>query len=70
MKNPIREAIKCLGSQQELAKVCGVSQNAISKWVNGSRVSLENALKIEQATDSKVKAEDINPSFAKLLSRY
>ena len=69
MSNAIREAIKNAGSQQKLAALCGVSQNAISKWLNGGRVSLENALKIEKATNSAVKAEDINSSYAHLLER-
>lgn len=62
-------AIKELGGQIEVAKVCGVSQNAVSKWSRGQKVSLENALKIEKATGNKVKAEDFDPQYAELLSR-
>lgn len=70
MTNPVSKAIKELGSQVALANACGVSQNAISKWLNGSaKVSLENALKIEKATSQKVKAEEFNAEYASLLSR-
>ncbi|MGV7078454.1 Cro/CI family transcriptional regulator [Testudinibacter sp. P80/BLE/0925] len=69
MSEAIEKAIRVLGSQKNLALACDVSQNAVSKWLNGSRVSLENALKIEAATAKKVKAEDINSEFSALLSR-
>lgn len=70
MKNPVQKAIEVLGSQNKVAIACGVSQNAISKWLNGqSKVTLENALKIEKATDEKVKAEEFDPAFAHLLGR-
>lgn len=70
MTNPVLKAIKELGSQMAVANACGVSQNAISKWLNGSsKVSLENALKIEKATKQKVKAEEFSSEYAYLLSR-
>ena len=47
MNEAIKKAIRTLGSQRNLASACGVSQNAVSKWLNGGRVSLETALKIE-----------------------
>lgn len=69
MSNAIKKAIGILGTQQNLAAICGVSQNAVSKWLNGSKVSLEKALIIEKATNSQVKAEEFNPSYADLLNR-
>ena len=57
MNKTILKAIKIFKSQQALAAACGVSQNAVSKWLNGGSISLENALKIEKATNGKVKAE-------------
>ncbi|CDF98643.1 transcriptional regulator [Avibacterium paragallinarum] len=70
MNESIKKAINVLGTQQLLAEACGVSQNAVSKWLNGgSAISLENALRIEKATQGKVKAEDISPDFSHLLSR-
>lgn len=70
MENPVQKAIQVLGGQNNLANACGVSQNAISKWLNKqSRVSLENALKIEKATNGSVKADEFNPEYALLLGR-
>lgn len=44
MNQNIELAIKTLGSQVKVANACGVSQNAVSKWLNGSsKVSLEHA---------------------------
>lgn len=71
MNSLIKQAIDLLGSQQKLAEACGVSQNAVHKWLsNKLRVSLENALKIEKATNGKVKAEMFNSNFAVLLDRH
>lgn len=70
MNNLIKQAIDILGSQQKLAEACGVSQNAVHKWLlKGMRVSLENALKIEQATNGKIKAETFDDNFPPLLKR-
>lgn len=70
MNENIELAIKTLGSQVKVANACGVSQNAVSKWLNGSsKVSLEHALKLEKVTNGKVRAEDFDLSYADLLSR-
>lgn len=70
MRKAVKKAIEFFGSQQALAKVCGISQNAVSKWLNGGgSVSLENALKIEKATQGKVKAEMFSKEFSSLLAR-
>lgn len=70
MNHLIKQAIDELSSQELLAKACGVSQNTVHKWLhNKMRVSLENALKIEKATNSKVRAEMFNPNFTTLLGR-
>lgn len=69
MNELVKLAIDELGSQQNLAKACGVSQNAVSKWLNGSSISLENALKIEKATGGKIRAESFSKEFSRLLNR-
>lgn len=69
MNKVILKAIKIFKSQQALAAACGVSQNAVSKWLNGGSISLENALKIEKATNGKVKAEMFSKEFSSLLDR-
>jgi len=69
MNELVQQAIELLGTQQLLAEACSVSQNAVSKWLNGGAISLENALRIERATQGKVKAEYFSPEFSHLLSR-
>ena len=61
----IREAIKLLGSQEHLAIACGVSQQAVSKWVCNkiTKLPLEQAMAIERATDGKITWKQILPKI-------
>jgi DNA-binding transcriptional regulator YdaS (Cro superfamily) len=60
--NAISRAIECLGSQDQLAKAVDLTQAAISQYVKGSkRPSAEVAIRIEAATQGKVRAEDVRP---------
>ena len=59
MNKAILKAIKIFKSQQALAAACGVSQNAVSKWLNGGSISLENALKIEKSNQWKGKSGNV-----------
>ena len=60
--NAISKAIDCLGSQEQLAKAVDLTQSAISSYVTGNkRPSAEVAIRIEAATDGKVRAEDLRP---------
>lgn len=60
--NAISKAIDCLGSQDQLAKACDLTQAAISQYRTGSkRPSAEVAIRIEEATKGQVKAEDLRP---------
>jgi DNA-binding transcriptional regulator YdaS (Cro superfamily) len=61
MTTPVQEAIKIAGSQQALATACGVSQSAVSKWVLGGGVSVENAINISRATSGRVSVADLRP---------
>ncbi len=48
-------AVRICGGRRALAKLCGVSKSCLAKWLNGERdISLENAKKIEKATEWKV----------------
>lgn len=52
------------GGQRQLAKACGVAQNAIFKAVHGQLargISAELAVKISAATKGRVKKSDLNP---------
>lgn len=59
MNQAISCAIDKLGSQEKLAKACGVSQNAVSLWLKGGGISAVLAKRIEDATQGKVTMREI-----------
>jgi len=60
----IKMAVKLAGGRQELAAKVGVSYKTILDWMSGrSGVSLQNALKIEKATEGQVNVKDILPGL-------
>lgn len=62
--NAISKAINCLGSQDQLAKACDLTQAAISQYRTGAkRPSAETAIRIELATKGEVKADDLRPDI-------
>ena len=60
----LEQAIAAAGSQSELARRIGVSQNAVSRWmrING-QVGDRFAIKVEQATDGAVSRHDLRPDL-------
>lgn len=62
--NAISKAIDCFGSQDQLAKACDLTQAAISQYSTGlKRPSAEVAIRIEEATNGVVRAEEIRPDI-------
>lgn len=67
MKNNQRETIKkaidVVGTQDELAKAIGVSQQMISKLLNNPDfpISSKTAVAIEKATNGQVTRKDLRP---------
>ena len=60
----VAEAIRICGSQETLAKRCGVTQAAVSLWLRAaSRISAERALAIEAATDGQVPKHRLRPDL-------
>jgi DNA-binding transcriptional regulator YdaS (Cro superfamily) len=58
----IKTAIGAVGSRKELARACGVSLSAVSKWLWGAaRPTAENATAIEMATGGAVRRVDLVP---------
>lgn len=57
------EAIRICGGQSALAKRCGLSQAAVSKWARGGTVSAENALAVQAATGGAVTVHDLRPDI-------
>ncbi|EKS7767191.1 transcriptional regulator [Edwardsiella piscicida] len=67
MNKVIQRVLKIVGSQRRLAAVCGVSQPAVHKWLNGGTVSPEKVIAIVNATGGKVKAHEIRPDLPDLF---
>ncbi|EMN1956574.1 TPA: transcriptional regulator [Citrobacter koseri] len=67
--NPvIKTAIDLVGSQKKLGDACGVSQQAVYKWLhNKAKVSPEHVDSIVSATGEAVKAHQIRPDLPKLF---
>lgn len=67
--NPvIKTAINIVGSQKKLGDACGVSQQAVYKWLhNKAKVSPEHVDSIVCATREGVKAHEIRPDLPKLF---
>ncbi|WP_431831746.1 Cro/CI family transcriptional regulator [Actinobacillus genomosp. 2] len=59
MRKIIKKAVDIVGTQTKLAEACGVSQQAVQRWVSGGGISAEYLLKIEQATEGKVTIREI-----------
>lgn len=60
----IGKAIEIVGGGEKLARKIETSYQTVLNWKNGFAVpSVLNCIKIEKATEGKVKREDILPSF-------
>lgn len=58
---PIEKAIKALGSQQALADALGVTQGAISQWLQRESVPAARCRQIEEATAGVVTRYELRP---------
>lgn len=58
-----REGLRGGGGQSALARICGVKQGHVWRWLNtpGALVPAEHVLKIERATDGKVSRRELRP---------
>ena len=60
----IQKAITIVGGAKELASIIGVSYKSVLDWKNGrTGLNIQNCLKIEQATEGKIKREDLLPNY-------
>ncbi|EBP0013217.1 helix-turn-helix domain-containing protein [Salmonella enterica] len=70
MNEAIKTAIDIVGSQQKLGSACGLTQQAVYKWLHGkAKVSPEHVKSIVDATGGKVRADQIRPDLPKLFPR-
>ncbi|HGJ5880229.1 MULTISPECIES: transcriptional regulator [Arsenophonus] len=63
----IKKAISIVGGQKKLAKICGVSQPAVHKWLKGGKISPERVMTIVNATDGLIKAYELRPDLPMLF---
>ena len=60
----IKRAIEIIGSPADMAKKLNVSYHTVLTWKNGrSSITTTNCMKIEKATEGKIKAKDILPDY-------
>lgn len=57
----IKKAIEICGKQKSLATMCGVTQQAVNKWLNGGKMDVKYIPAIIQATNGEVKPKDLRP---------
>lgn len=67
INDSIKKAIDVVGSQAALSRACGVSQPAVFRWLNGSRVKADYVMSIVRATNGQVKAYEIRPDLADIF---
>jgi len=68
MNIAIKTAITLVGSQKKLGSACGVSQQAVYKWLhNKAKVAPEQVIPLVLATNGKVKAHEIRPDLPGLF---
>jgi len=67
----MQRAIYILGSQKRLSRAAGISQPFANEVAKGKKcLSLEYALRIEQATRGLVLAEELRPDLASLIRQW
>jgi DNA-binding transcriptional regulator YdaS (Cro superfamily) len=53
--------IKYAGSQANLSRECGVSQQSVHRWVKRGRISKKGATTIHRVTEGYFKREEMRP---------
>ncbi|WP_075290723.1 transcriptional regulator [Histophilus somni] len=64
MNKNIEKAISICGSQENLAKACGVTQMAISKWLYGGGINAKYISLISKATGGQVTESELLKSLS------
>ncbi|MFZ4835920.1 transcriptional regulator [Rouxiella sp. Mn2063] len=70
MNEVIKTAIEIVGSQKKLGSACGVSQQAVGKWLsNKAKVSPEKVPLVVKATKGLIKGYELRPDMPHLFKR-
>jgi DNA-binding transcriptional regulator YdaS (Cro superfamily) len=59
----VQKAVEVAGSQTALAKLIGVRQQHVWKWLRMERIPAERAIEIEQATKGRVTRHELRPDI-------
>jgi DNA-binding transcriptional regulator YdaS (Cro superfamily) len=70
MNNPVKKAINIVGSQTELARLCDVWQQTVSKWLYKGYVPFESVDKVIIATGGKITAIELCPKIKKIITLH
>lgn len=62
-KQALEKACDLLGGQSALARLCGVTQQAVHQWVVTGKCPAKRAVEIERATWGKVRCEQLRPDL-------
>lgn len=57
----IHQVIDIVGGQTKLAAICGVTPQAVHKWVNADRVPADKVLVIEGAVGGQITRYQLRP---------
>lgn len=69
-KSPAEKAVDFFGGvQAELARACGVTPQAITKWMDDG-IPTDRALEVEEATEGVVTAREILEAARGMTSRF
>lgn len=70
MNEVIKTAIALVGSQKKLGHACGVSQQAVYKWLhNKAKVSPEHVGHIERVTNGEIPGYMIRPDLPHMFKK-
>ena len=61
MSKELKKYCETYGNQKALADACGVTPQAVTKWLR--RVPSERVLAIEEATDGKITRHELRPDL-------
>lgn len=61
MKSAVKRAIRKVGSQSNLARLVGVTPQAVQQWTAANRVSVRKVLDVEKATG--ISRHDLRPDI-------
>jgi DNA-binding transcriptional regulator YdaS (Cro superfamily) len=63
-QSAIQKAVEVLGGRRELCAASGISEQAVSFWLAGSRqISAEYAIRVEEATGGRVTRSELRPDL-------